>query len=197
MKYALHGAGSLGRILSKMYGFPAYCEWLKNAKVDFGDSILDVGCGNGDFLLDLKEVGFTSLAGIDQYVDKDVIYKDGIKIYRSDLSDVSGSYDFVLLSHSFEHMPNPFEILQEIHRILRPGHYVLIRIPVSRSYAWRKYRTNLVALDAPRHLFLHSTESMTILAEQTEFSIENIIYDSTDFQFWASELYSRGISLSR
>ena len=36
---------------------------------------------------------------------------------------------------------------------------------------------------------------MDILAKNTGFRIEKIIFDSTEFQFWGSEQYKRGIPL--
>jgi hypothetical protein len=37
---------------------------------------------------------------------------------------------------------------------------------------------------------------MQLLADQTGLEIIDIIYDSTEFQFWGSEQYSRNISLN-
>ena len=42
-------------------------------------------------------------------------------------------------------------------------------------------------MDAPRHFFLYSIESLKILAEKTKFKIQEIIYDSNESQFWGSQ----------
>jgi len=55
---------------------------------------------------------------------------------------------------------------------------------------------NWVQLDAPRHLFLHTTKSFRLLASSAGLDVVDIGYDSNDFQFWASELYSRDIPLA-
>ena len=86
--------------------------------------------------------------------------------------------------------------MKDSSRLLNDDGTLLIRIPVTGSYVWEKYGTDWVQLDAPRHLFIHSKQSMAILAEQTDFKIEKIIYDSTDFQFWGSILYSNNIPLT-
>jgi len=52
-----------------------------------------------------------------------------------------------------------------------------------------------VQLDAPRHLFLHTLKSMEILAAGSGFKVRDVVFDSTDFQFWASEQYQRDIPL--
>ncbi|MBI5324209.1 MAG: methyltransferase domain-containing protein [Ignavibacteriae bacterium] len=93
-------------------------------------------------------------------------------------------------------MPNPREILQDSYRLLNDNGTLLIRIPVTGSYVWDKYGTDWVQFDAPRHLFIHSQNSMELLAEHAGFKIDKIIYDSTDFQFWGSILYQNNIPLT-
>lgn len=68
-------------------------------------------------------------------------------------------------------------------------------MPTVTSYAWQHYGVNWVQLDAPRHLFLHSVESIKVLAKQCGFKLDNIVYDSNAFQFWGSEQYEKGIML--
>ena len=71
----------------------------------------------------------------------------------------------------------------------------MIRIPVVSSFAWEDYGVHWVQLDAPRHFFLHSLDSLRILARKEKFHIEDIVFDSDEFQFWGSEQYKNGISL--
>lgn len=63
------------------------------------------------------------------------------------------------------------------------------------SYAWEKYGIKWVQVDAPRHFYLHSIKSMELLVNKTHLKIDDIIWDSTSFQFWGSEQYLKGIPL--
>ena len=72
---------------------------------------------------------------------------------------------------------------------------LLIRIPLVSSYAWDKYQENWVDLDAPRHFYLHSEKSFKLLAKDTGYEVEKLVYDSTAFQFCGSEQYLKNISL--
>jgi hypothetical protein len=92
-------------------------------------------------------------------------------------------------------MSNPLETIENLYRILKPDRYVLIRTPIASSYAWKKYGADWVQLDAPRHLFLHTIKSMQIMAHKVGFEINDIIFDSTEFQFLGSEQYIRDIPL--
>jgi len=158
-------------------------------------SILDVGCGAGHLLLSLREIGMEKLLGIDPFNPQDIKYENGLMIKKMDLSAVDGRWDIVMLHHSFEHMPDPSEILQIVSRLLVPNGCCVIRIPVASSYAWNHYGVNWVQLDAPRHFHLHSIASMKILAQRAGLETCKVVYDSTAFQFWGSEQYLKGISL--
>ena len=94
-------------------------------------------------------------------------------------------------------MPDPLSSIKELYRLVKPKRYVLIRIPIVSSFAWRKYRTNWIQLDAPRHLFLHSVKSIQILADKTNFKVTDVVYDSKSVQFWGSELYEKQIEVKK
>ena len=51
-------------------------------------------------------------------------------------------------------------------------------------------------LDAPRHLYLHTNNSIAFLAAEHNMNVVNIVNDSDDFQFTGSEQYKLGIPLS-
>ena len=71
-----------------------------------------------------------------------------------------------------------------------------MRIPVADSYAWRRYGVNWVNLDAPRHLFLHTPDSMKRLAEQTGLTISDLVFEGNASQFIASDQYERDVPLA-
>lgn len=101
-----------------------------------------------------------------------------------------------MFNHSFEHMPDPAGVLRTARRHLTGGGAIMIRIPVADSLAWREYGTDWAALDAPRHLHVHTHESMRALAERTELRIARTFRDSYALQFWGSEQYRRDIPLN-
>lgn len=193
--YGLHGKNLLGRAIARFYRVPAHYRWLRLMKIAFDAAILDVGCGVGHLLMDLARDGFSRLTGIDPFLPGDITHGPGLDLLKREVYDLEPGYDLIMLHHSFEHMPEPERVFRALYRLARPGAYVLIRIPVVPSYAWRTYGVHWVQLDAPRHLFLHSRESMGILAARAGFRLMRIECDSTAFQFWGSEQYLRDIPL--
>jgi 2-polyprenyl-3-methyl-5-hydroxy-6-metoxy-1,4-benzoquinol methylase len=188
---ALGQKSPVGFILSRLFGTTSLPEWIKKVKVKPDSSILDVGCGIGRLLLRLRRKGFSNLTGIDPFIKDDIFYKCGVKILKKYIKDMEEEFELIMLHHSFEHMPNPLFVLNKLYCLLKPGHFVLVRIPTVSSFAWRKYKTNWFQLDAPRHLFLHSTKSIQLLADKAGFRVTDITYDSKAIQFWRSEQYAK------
>lgn len=193
-RYYLTHRNVLGRFLH---------QWRPNepmsliglANLQSASRILDVGCGAGAILCDLKEAGFNNLLGIDPFLDRDKRTSNGVLLRKISLHGIDGSWDLIMLHHSFEHMPDPAEQLGAVSRLLSPEGVCLIRIPTVTSYAWKHYRTNWSQLDPPRHFFVHSNRSLQILAGHAGLACERVIYDSDGFQFWGSEQVARGIPL--
>jgi 2-polyprenyl-3-methyl-5-hydroxy-6-metoxy-1,4-benzoquinol methylase len=167
-----------------------HTNYLGKVMKGLSDRILDVGCGNGHkFLYPLYESGFHHVTGCDPFIHDDIAYENGLKITKTDLSEMKEEWDLICFNHSFEHVSNPLETLDHAYKLLPKGGYCIIRIPTSSSFAWKHYGADWFQLDAPRHFFIHSVESMQYLAAKAGFELEDYTYDSTHHQFTISERY--------
>lgn len=192
--YSVFNRGLLGCAASR--AFPhGKLSALSKTNINKKSKILDVGCGTGWRLYSLKEIGFENLIGIDPYLDDDIIYDNGLKIIKKSVHDLQEQFDLIMYHHSFEHIQNPHSELKAVSRLLHGDGECMIRVPTVSSYAWEHYKEHWVQLDAPRHYFLYSVESMEILAKLSGFNVRDVVYDSTKSQFQGSEQYKRGIPM--
>ncbi len=177
--------------------FPAsiFFDLPQKTHLSYYSRILEVGCGRGELLKWMRGMGFKNVLGIDPYVAEgnkcDVeIRKDPIDTIPED-----GSFDLIIFDHSFEHIFEEAQTLREVKRLLSPKGSCLIRVPIKSEYIWQKYSVNWVQIDGPRHFYLHTQKSLRILADQAQLTIDKTVFDSSEFQFWASEQCLAGIPL--
>jgi SAM-dependent methyltransferase len=195
----LHAVGIrslVGGLIQHLRPAPPALNCLASVKISLSDRILDVGCGAQAELLDrLARAGFRNLLGCDPFISDDTTTQSGVRVLKKTIRELSEKFDLIMFHHSFEHVPNPRETLENARRLLRSGGFCVIRTPTPSSEAFGIYGAQWVQLDAPRHLSLPTREGMTILAKASGFSVENILDDSSRFQFAASEMYLRDIPL--
>jgi SAM-dependent methyltransferase len=194
-KYAVFGRGIIGRLMFNRYpdGAPMSLSLVEH--MSYTSKILDVGCGSGNLLYALREIGFTQTFGTDPYLPKPITYPNGLTIETKKLPELDDTYDIIMMHHVFEHIDDPLQILCDIKTKLSINGTCIIRIPVADCAAWRIYGKHWVQLDPPRHFFLHTLQSMDILATKAGLVIDEVVFDSRDFQFWGSEQYQRDIPL--
>jgi SAM-dependent methyltransferase len=202
--YVLWHRGVLGKVLLALHpgdmNVVQSLQSLARLRLPMHARILDAGCGSGVLLDSLRGLGFTNLLGIDPHIEADTTSAGGVPILKRALHHLEpgnqeSTWDGIMFHHSLEHIANQRETLECVANLLAPAGVCIVRMPTVSSYAWKNYRSDWAQLDAPRHAVLHSIRSMKVLASQVHLHLEDVVYDSTAFQFWASEQYRRDIPL--
>lgn len=155
--------------------------------------ILDVGCGAGKWLVEKYAEGHVNLLGCDPFIESDISYGKCIQIKKCTIHEIEGCFDLIRLHDSFEHMSDPYETLLSVERLLESKGMCLITMPVFPNAAYDIFGVHWYQWDAPRHLFIYSVKSMEYLCGLTGLKVENVIFDSKDWQFVGSLLYQKGI----
>ena len=163
------------------------------AEVVSDKRILDVGCGAGHFLCRLALQGYANPIGCDPFIDKDTEYENGVRIYKKSIHEMGGEFDYVFMNDSFEHVTDPHEVMDSLHRLLSNQGVARITLPVYPNIAFDMFETSWFQLDAPRHIYLHSLKSMQYLAEKHGLRIERVEFNSNSSQIVRSFLYTKGI----
>jgi 2-polyprenyl-3-methyl-5-hydroxy-6-metoxy-1,4-benzoquinol methylase len=98
-----------------------------------GTNLLDIGCAQGFFLFSASQAGYTT-KGIEisrdaaEYARREF----GLDIETKPVEELrfaENHFDVVTLWQVLEHVPYPLTILQEVHRILKPGGLLAVSTP--------------------------------------------------------------------
>lgn len=138
-------------------------------------SLLDVGCGTGEFLSTIKANGF-SVDGVelDESARARASQLIGQPITPS-LKEANGSYDLITLWHVLEHLPELNESIEKINSLLKTDGKLLIAVPNHTSNDAQHYQQHWAGYDVPRHLWHFNKTSMATLLHGHGFAIEKII----------------------
>ena len=177
-------------------GFDEIKAIVKGAGLrSFDDRIVDVGSGAEPYRLALlRKVGFTDVVGLEPYIAGDLTYR-GVRVKKGDLAHADGTYSLIMFHHSLEHIEDPTAALDLARHRLAPGGCVLVRMPIADGPLWKRYGTDWVELDAPRHLALPSLRGFEAAVARVGFDIERITWESGNWEFIASEQYQRDIAM--
>ena len=157
--------------------------------------ILDVGCGIGAWLYYSAIEGHDNLFGCDPFIKEDIHYGKRVNIKKCDITAMEGdgTFDLIRMSDSFEHVINPIEVLENARRLLKDNGYIWISLPIYPNIAFDMFGPYWYQLDAPRHIFIHSINSLRYLADKCDLSIVNVEYNSNPGQVIMSFFYQQGI----
>lgn len=193
--YAFKKHKLLGGLLALKFKASGFYTWLKELQMENrNEAVLDIGCGNGQLLKRMYRLGFNNLTGIDPFLDKDYVYNPQLRLLKKNIFETDSRYDVIMMHHSLEHMDRQEEVLLKAASLLKEGGRMLIRIPIVSKPLMEKYGVNVVSLDPPRHLFVHSMKSITGLIEKSNLATYKTVYDAAAFSILGSEQYMHGIS---
>ena len=132
-------------------------------KAKEGERLLDLGCGNGEFLLRARSAGW-SVVGVDFDIKAVEVAR-----YRNldvrlggvdELLATNEQFDVITLAHVIEHVHHPVEMLQACYKLLKPGGFLWLETPNIASEGHRIFGADWRGLEPPRHLVLFTQKSM-------------------------------------
>lgn len=117
--------------------------------------LLDIGCGVGDFLVQIKKKGW-KVQGIEPSAEAKVIAQSRLGFLPIDPSQYltlkDQSFDVITMWHVLEHVDDLHFQTSEIVRLLKPGGRLVIALPNFQSFDCQYYKEKWAAWDVPRHL---------------------------------------------
>lgn len=130
------------------------------------DVVLDFGCGGGFLLNNLacaRRLGIEISPFARQNAEQ-----LGIQVFSSYAEVPDGSVDVIISNHAFEHVQNPFEVLQGLHAKLRVGGKIAIVVPCEQPHELNfSYRPD----DVNQHLYTWCPMSLGNLVTHAGYAV--------------------------
>lgn len=139
-------------------------------------SLLDVGCGTGDFLKVCQKGGF-SVTGVEPNKKAQNLARmklgEGSKLL-SDLFKISEEkFDIITMWHVLEHVPDLETYVERLTSLLQPGGILIVAVPNYKSFDATHYKEFWAAYDVPRHLWHFSKKSIETIFSK-DFNLKRI-----------------------
>ncbi len=186
------------RILQDQFGYPVNAQggllsqilsWIGPLKEIVGGSImylkaserahlLDVGCGNGRFLVQMRELGW-EVMGVEPDSEAVRIAKErfGLDVFQGTLEEVKfpdNSFDAITMNHVIEHVPDPIGLLAECRRILKPVGKLVMVTPNIQSLGRCLFDEYWRGWEVSHHLVLFSPKSLRACAEWAGLGVRSL-----------------------
>lgn len=134
--------------------------------------LLDVGCGSGEFLERMRDLGWYA-EGLD--TDEVAVRRArerGLQVRLGTLEQQSypeASFDAITSNHVIEHVHDFRTLLREFRRLLKPSGRAVVVTPNIGSLGHKYFKTDWRGLEPPRHLQIFSHFTLRRLAEEAGF----------------------------
>lgn len=175
---------SFGLIEEKLIKHLSNQKILSLVEIKKTGKLLDIGCGPGTFLLQMKNRGY-DVCGVDISSQAcRIARRKKLKIYSGELKRhrfPSKSFDIVTLWHVFEHLYNPSDTLKEIRRILKDDGILIMETPNINCFSFEIFRGYHFHLDSPRHLYHWTQNSMKLILNKNGFFVCKTEYPTLNY----------------
>lgn len=136
--------------------------------------LLDVGCALGFMLHEAKAVGWEPM-GVETspFAAKYAAEHNDCRVITGTLNQAhfeDNSFDVITLMDVIEHVPEPRELMVEVHRILRPGGVVFMVTPNFGSLFIKLYGARAYGIGPEEHVTYFQPSTISRLLRQCGFS---------------------------
>ncbi|MBI4245377.1 MAG: class I SAM-dependent methyltransferase [Planctomycetes bacterium] len=136
--------------------------------------ILEIGPGNGQLLLILKETGYEKLYAAD-FTDtaSSILQNCNIQFHASNIEDnfpYEEKFDVIIMNNVIEHLLNPARVLINCCKHLNKKGKVILITPNSNDFGLSIFKKYWAGFHSPRHIYIFNQNNMTQLARKLGFT---------------------------
>jgi SAM-dependent methyltransferase len=134
-----------------------------------GGRLLDVGCAAGFFLAEARRHYDVMGVEFSEYSSQYAREHLGLEVVTGTLQDAAlpnENFDLITLWDVIEHVADPYSVLEESARLLKPGGYLILTTGDIGSHHARLTGADWPLLEPPWHLYFFSRETMSKMGER-------------------------------
>jgi SAM-dependent methyltransferase len=146
--------------------------------------LLDVGCGDGDFLVTAARAGWRT-AGVERGERAAEVARQEL-VVRGSLDELIGlgTFDVITLWHSFEHMTDPAAEMDKIVELLADGGTLLMIVPDFGGIQARTFGRSWYHLDVPRHVHHFTQQGLRDLVERRGLMVVGMDHHEIEYDLF-------------
>ena len=153
----------------------SYLDLLEKYRGTAGGKLLEIGCGQGDFLVRAQARGM-EVCGVEYSEHACGLARaklgDSGRVIRGEITDLAGeagAYDVCALSDVIEHVRDPAAFLQRAYELLKPGGVLFIATPTLDSWSARLLKGKWMEFK-PEHLWYFRSATLQTLLIRSHFA---------------------------
>lgn len=139
--------------------------------------LLDIGCGDGSFLLAAKKAGWKVIGTELAPKSARSVGLNVMETVEEVIKQQSGSdnslFDCITMWHSLEHIKDIKTTLSQLSKLLKPDGKLIIAVPDNGSFQSKFFKSKWLHLDVPRHLYHFDGSSLSFCLKDAGFTIAN------------------------
>jgi len=158
-------------ILTRRYGKP-------------GERLLEIGSGLGHLIGQLEKSFNTVATDVNPWALRQskcvACHTSFVAASAEQLPFNDSAFDFVIIKHVIEHLPNPEKAITELERVLTPGGRLIFATPNLSSYLKPWKGVNWIGYKDPTHVSIKPPAEWLNMLQRAGFSLLKVFSDG----FW-------------
>jgi SAM-dependent methyltransferase len=170
------------------YGTDITAERLTSLATSDSPSVLDVGCGNGQLLAELREAGWAAVGVEPDPIARKGAVDRGLEVYGGTAEELPWelqhrTFDLIVFNHVLEHCLDPVQALRVAAAQLKPNGAVVAETPNNEAVGCRVAGPAWPWLDVPRHLNFFTAHSLAFACQAAGLAPVSTEYTGYTRQF--------------
>lgn len=166
---------------------PCFTLSLKNTirtlkKYKEQGKLLDIGCGNGSFILAMQKQGH-DVWGVELNPEAQKYIPLSLKgrIFFKELQECGfpdKTFDIITMFHSLEHVADLGSLFKEVRRIIKEKGIFYICVPNTDFFESRFFGSYYYNLEVPRHFYFFNQKTLSKLLLKNGFGVMRVVRDN-------------------